>query len=77
MPGAYSAFFQGGVPIFVTFQAQFFSAELILSNLRTKIDSRGSGGMMPQKIFENLHTVMVILLLFKLYLRKVCHIFGP
>ena len=35
------------------FQAYFFPAELILSNLSTKNDSRGSGGMLRRKNFEN------------------------
>ena len=33
--------------------------------------------MLPWKIFENLHTVMAILVHFEQFLRKVCHIFGP
>ena len=33
--------------------------------------------MLSQKIFENLHTAMTILVLFEQFLRKVCHIFGP
>ena len=59
------------------FQAQFFSAELILSNLSTNNDSRGSEGMLPWKIFENLYTVMAILVLFIQFLGKACHTFGP
>ena len=46
------------------FQARFFSAELILSNLSAKNDPRGVRGHAPRKFFENLHTVMVILVLF-------------
>ena len=79
MSGAYSELFSGrGHPFSSIFQAQFFSAELILSNLSNKNDSRGSGGMLPRKNFENLHTVMAILVLFKqLCVGKTCHIFGP
>ena len=33
--------------------------------------------MLPRKIFENLHTVMVILALFELFSGKVCSYFGP
>ena len=33
--------------------------------------------MLPRKKFENLRTVMAILVLFKQFLRKVCHIFEP
>ena len=35
-----------------------------------------SDGMLHPKIFENLHTVMAILVLFKQFLRKGCHIFD-
>ena len=33
--------------------------------------------MPPRKIFENLHTVIAILVLFEQFLRKGCHIFYP
>ena len=66
-----------GASIFVTFFNRIFPAELFLSNLSVKNDSRGSGGMLPLKIFENLHTVMAILVRFEQFLRKVCNIFGP
>ena len=33
--------------------------------------------MLPRKRFENLHTVMAILVLFKQFLGKVCHILAP
>ena len=54
--------FQGRAPIFVTFQTFFFFGRVtvILSNLSTKNDSRGFGGMLPPKMFENLHTEMAI-----------------
>ena len=32
----------------------------------------GSGGMLPRKIFENLHAVMAILVLFEQFSRKFC-----
>ena len=38
---------------------------------------RGSGGMLPRKIFENLHTVEVILVLFEQILGKFCLNFLP
>ena len=43
------------------YSSVFFSTDLILSNLSDKNDSRGSGGMFPRKIFENLHTARAIL----------------
>ena len=33
--------------------------------------------MLPRKIFENLHTVMVILALFEQFSSKVCSYFWP
>ena len=38
----------------MTFTSVVFSADLILSNLSNKNDSRGSGGMLIRKIFKNL-----------------------
>ena len=62
--GVCRIFFREGAPIFVTFSSVVFSADLILSNLRTKNDFRGIRGHAYQKIFENLHTAMAILVLF-------------
>ena len=59
------------------FSSAFFPADLILSNFSAKKDSRGSEGMLPRKILENLQTAMAILVLFQQFLRKVCHNFGP
>ena len=75
--GVCKTFFRKGAPKFVTFSSVFFPAELILSNLSNKNDSRGSGGMLAQKFFENLHTVMAILALFEQFQAKVVGIFGP
>ena len=38
---------------------------------------RGSGGMLPRKIFESLHIVVAILALFKLFLGNFCLNFLP
>ena len=76
--GVIRNFLRKEASIFVTFFKRiFFPAELFLSNLSAKNDSRGAEGMLPQKIFENLHTAMAILVLFEQFLRKVCYIFGP
>ena len=72
--GVFRNFLRKGASIFVTF---FQAEELFLSILSAQNDSRGSGGMLPWKISENLHTAMAILVLFEQFLRKVCHIFGP
>ena len=37
----------------------------------------GSGGMLPRKIFENLHTLMAILALFEQFLGNFCVNFLP
>ena len=34
-------------------------------------------GTLPRKIFENLHNVMAILVLFEQFQAKFVHIFGP
>ena len=55
----------------------FFPAELFLSNLSIKNDSREVQRHAPPKNFENLRTAKTILVLFEQFLRKVCPIFGP
>ena len=71
-------FFQGeGTKFRHFFGAQFFPAELILSNLSNKRTLGGSEGIFPRKIFENLLTVMAILVLFEQFLGKVCSYFWP
>ena len=78
MSGVYSDFFSGrGHLISSLFQAQIFPGRVISSNLSNKNDFRGSEGMLPQKSFENLHTVMVILALFEQISGKVCSYFWP
>ena len=49
----------------------------MLSNLSNKNNSRGYGGILPRKIFDNLFTAMAILVLFKQFLGKVCSYFWP
>ena len=78
MSGAYSEFFSGrGQQISSLFQAQSFPGRVILNNLSNKNDFKGSGGMLPREIFENLHIVMVILALFEQFSGKVCSYFWP
>ena len=75
MSGGYSKFFSGREhQISSLFQAQLFSAELILV---TETTLGGSGGMLPQKKFETLRTVIVILALFKQFSDKVCSHLWP
>ena len=72
MSGAYSEFFLGGGTNFRHFFSAVFLVDLILSNISNKNDSRGgSGGMLPRKFFENLHTAMAILVLFEQFLNTM------
>ena len=71
--GRIQKFFEGGGINFRYFLSVFFPAELFLV---PKTILGRSGGMLPRKFFENLHTAMTILVLFEQFLRKVCHIFG-
>ena len=66
MPGAYSEIFSGrGHQFSSPFKLIFFD-RFNLSNLAcNKNDSRGFGGMLYRKTFENLHTAMAILVLFE------------
>ena len=80
MSGAYSEFYSGkGHQILSLFQTQFFPGRVISSILSNKNDCRGVQGhaSLPRKIFENLHTVMVILALFEQFSGKVCSYFWP
>ena len=79
MSGAYSEIFSGREHQFSSFFKRSFFRQINLSNLSsvTKPTLGEFDGMLPRKIFENLHTAMAILVLFELFLRKVCHISGP
>ena len=68
-------FSRRGHPNLTYFQACFFQAELFKSILRIKKALGGSGGMLPRKIFENLHTV--ILAFFERFLGNFCLNFLP
>ena len=63
-------FQRGGITIRHFFKHIFFPAES--NNLCNKNDSRGVRGHAPLKIFENLHTVMAILVLFEQFSGKFC-----
>ena len=59
-------FFQGrGTNFRHFFKRSFFSAELIVSNLSTRNNSRGVRGHAPPKNFKNLPTSIAILVLFE------------
>ena len=47
-----------------------FSGRIILKRIENKNDIGGSGGMFPQKIFENLRAAVDILVLFEQLLGK-------
>ena len=52
-------------PTFDFFKRIFSGKVKFEANRETKMNLEGSGGMLPWKIFENLHTVMGILALFE------------
>ena len=61
----------------MTFSSVMFSGRIIMEHIENKKVSKGSGGMLPRKIFENLHTVVAILVLFELVFGKFCLNFLP
>ena len=74
--GRIQNFFREGAPIFDTFlRVLFFSRVNFKQHIKTTVG--GSVGMLPRKFFENLHTVMAILVLFEQFLGNVCHILAP
>ena len=76
--GRIQKFFEGrGINFCHFFQAYCFRKSYFQAFSVPKTTLGGSGGMLPWKIFENLHTTMVILVLFEQFLRKVRHIFSP
>ena len=66
-----------GAPIFDVFSSVVFSGRIILKHNENRKGLRGSGVMLPRKIFENLHTVVAILVLFEQFLGKFCLNFLP
>ena len=66
--GRIQNFFQGSgrAPHF-----DIFPAELLRGKSRDKNSSRGARGMLPRNFFENLGSVIVILVLFVQFLRKI------
>ena len=71
-------FFREGAPNFEIFlSVYFFSGRIILKHIEKKKSFRGFEGMLPRKIFEILHTVVAILVLFKQFSGKFCLIFLP
>ena len=73
MSAAYSEIFSGMVhQNFDIFSSAVFFGRIILKHLENQKGFRRSGGMLHQKIFENLHTAVAILILFKQFLGKFC-----
>ena len=73
--GVFRIFFRKAIKFRHFFKRSFFPAELILSSLSNKSDSRGNRGHAPRKMFENLHPAMAILALFVQFSGKVCSYF--
>ena len=74
--GRIQKFFRKGAPNFDIFLSAVFG-RIILKHIENKKGSRGSGGMLPRKIYINLHTVAAILVLFEQVLGKFCLNFLP
>ena len=75
MSAAYSEFFSGRVhQILLHFQAYSFSDRILLKHIETR---KGSGDMLPRKIFKNSHTVVTLFVLFEPFLGKFCKNFLP
>ena len=70
--GRIQKIFQEGASKFDKFSSVFFSGRIILKHIENKKSSRGVRGHVPRKIFENLHTVMAILVLFEQFSGKFC-----
>ena len=66
--------FKGGGSIILQFffQAKFFSTELIIEAIKNRKTLGRSGGMLYREIFEILHAVMAILVLFEHFSGKLC-----
>ena len=73
--GVFRNFFRDGAPNFVTFSSVVFSGRVNFQQLSNKNDSRGVRWHAPPDNFENLHTVMAILVLFEQFSGKVCSYF--
>ena len=62
---------EGGIK-FLHFLSVFFFRKVNLKQIEEqKYGSRGSGGMLPRKVFKNLDTVMAILALFEQFLWQI------
>ena len=71
-------FFQGGgTKVRHISSVVFFDKIILKQHIENKKGSRGSGGMLPQKIFENLHTVVAILAVVEQCLGKFSLSFCP
>ena len=62
--------FKKGAIISIFFNRLFIRINFIEADLATRKVLGGSGGMLLRKIFENLHVVMTISVLFEKILRK-------
>ena len=62
---------EGGIK-FLRFLSVFFFRKVNLKQIEEqKYGCRGSGGMLPRKVFKNLDTVMAILALFEQFLWQI------
>ena len=73
---AFTNFSGRGHQISHFFKRSFFTAANFKRLKWQKTTVGGSGGMLPRKMFENLHTVIAILVLFEQFSGKVCSYFS-
>ena len=75
---AYSEIFSGRGHQFLTyFKRSLFRQNYFEEILRAKMGLVGLGACYPRKFFENLHTVVAILVVFEQFLGKFCLTFCP
>ena len=72
MFAAYSEILQGMDTNFRHIFKSIFSGRFIFNHNKKKKVLGRSGGMLPKKLFENLHTIVAILVLLENFSGKVC-----
>ena len=75
--GVFSSFFREGASNFDIFSSIVFSGRIILKHIENKKGSRGVWEHAPPENFENLRTIVAILVFFEQFLGKFCLNFLP
>ena len=77
MSATYSRNFREGGTQNCHISKRVFSGRIIWKHIENEKGSRGVRALLPQKIFENLHTVVAILALFEKFLGNIFLNFLP